>query len=273
MYRLSVAVLLITYSMSTLALSIMEINTEFLWDNKTPHEGRLAGKNFRIPSHTSYMNELQFYKTLIEQYDADLVGLIEIEGCHVAFDLATTLGSEWDIACKTGRDSYTGQDVALLTRLPVISKSITNHSKSYYNLNGMRSRPSKVLTTIVGSGNNTYSVTVAHLISKRGNNDAKRLAQAQAIARTVKSHAKVFNPKHIIVMGDLNDTVDSDVVEAFRYADVEPSEIGSSCSYIYRGQCKLIDHVLVSNSLLGGYFKHIDVPKKYSDHHAVHYKF
>lgn len=259
------------FSLTASALTVLEINTEFLWDDKVPHEGRLAGDKFPIPTRAAYQDELNYYATLITQSGAEVVGLIELEGCHVARDLARLLGKEWKSVCKKGRDTFTAQDVALLTSFSVNPKSVTNHSKSYYKLNGKKSRPSKALTALIGSGGNTYSVTVAHLVSKRSNNDEKRLKQARAITKTVNLHASVFKPQHIIIMGDLNDTVGSPALEAFKVANVQHAAIGSSCSYVFRNQCDLIDHILVSEGLQGGSFSHIDLPTKYSDHHAVKY--
>ena len=58
-------------------------------------------------------------------------------------------------------------------------------------------------------------MVVAHLISRRSENDSKRLAQASVIRRhIVKAIAK---GRHVIVMGDMNDTPETPVLRRLRW--------------------------------------------------------
>ena len=98
------------------AVNVIEINTEWLWDSSDPHEGRVVGvdKKIKPPSLHEYNDELNYYASIIEQNDADIVVLIEIEGCYVADDVSRSLSGSWEVVCQKGIDTFTAQDVALI---------------------------------------------------------------------------------------------------------------------------------------------------------------
>jgi predicted extracellular nuclease len=262
---------------SVQALTVMEINTEFLWDHLEPHEGKIIGTKKNPPSKEEYVDEIRFFAKLIHQNKADIVSLVEIESCRVAKHVAKALkstGEDWYVACKKGRDRHTGQDVAALSRTPFIKSSITTFKNFSSSLNGNKIRPSKILgaVTTLPTGEKV-AVIVAHLVSKRGNNDAKRLAQAKAVSKARNDMHSRLGVSHAIVMGDMNDTPKSPALRALLVGSVpltNPAD-NRDCSYIYRGNCQLIDHILISKSLSGGSLKHIDMPDTYSDHHAIIY--
>ena len=53
-------------------------NAEFFFDPLEPH-GRIAGTSIYIPSEAEYRAEAKAIATLIDRYQADLVGLTEVE--------------------------------------------------------------------------------------------------------------------------------------------------------------------------------------------------
>ena len=267
------ASLVLSFNVS--ALTIMEINTEFLWDHKAPHDGRLI-KESKVPTQAKYEAELDYYKSLIQKHNADVVGLIEIEGCHIAKDLATKLNANWNVACKKGRDTFTGQDVALITKFKVLRKTIDNHKNSFALIKsgdkkGKRVRPSKALSVVLSNGRDSYLVTVAHLISKRGNNDLKRLAQAEAIKKTHLKLRERYKTKNQIILGDFNDLPESPVLSELTSAGVALVDT-MACTYVYKGKCNLIDYILVSNNIAGGSLFAVKVSHKFSDHSVLVYK-
>jgi predicted extracellular nuclease len=274
--RVLLVAILLLVSASASSLTIMEINTEFLWDYKAPHDGQLI-KGSKIPTKTQYQNELQYYKTMIEDENADIVGLIEIEGCHIAKDLSLTLSGDWEVACKKGRDTYTGQDVAIITKYKVLPNTIDNHKNSYAKMQagskaGKKIRPSKALSVVIANGRKTFLVTIAHLISKRGDNDAKRLAQASAISITHKALHEKYKTSSQIILGDLNDTPDSPVLGVF-YGIGFKVVSQSVCTYTYKGKCDLIDHILVADEYAGGSIYTKKTMKSHTDHSILVYRY
>jgi len=217
---------------------------------------------------------MDYFKHLITKSGAEVVGLTEIEGCHIAEDLTKILGSDWSSICRNGRDKYTGQDVAILTTMHPINKTTNNHHHSFSKIQrgdekGKKVRPSKALSTILTDGKSKYLVTVTHLISMRADNNPKREAQAVAITNTLKEMNNRFNPDHEILMGDLNAYPKSRTLKFIMDQRLTNHADKNDCSYTYKGSCKLIDHVLTSWNLGKVDIKTIKIPRKYSDHKAV----
>jgi predicted extracellular nuclease len=264
-------------SSSVNALTIMEINTEFLWDHLEPHEGQIVGKKKTPPTRQEYTSEIKYYASLIHRNNADIVSLIEIEHCGIAKHVTQALnstGTQWYFACEKGRDSFTGQDVALLSKTPFLKNSVTTFEQFSSPLDGKNVRPSKVVgaVTIISSGQ-TVAVIAAHLISKRGNNDSKRVAQARAIQKAKNALYTQHGATEAILMGDFNDEPSSKTLTVLKQNSptlFDPSN-KNDCSYIYKNQCQLIDHILITNGLSNGVLRHIDLPSEFSDHHALVY--
>lgn len=257
--------------LSANALTVMVINTEFLWDHREPHEGRIVGNKKPAPTKEQYTAKLTYFAKLIKQHHADIVALTEIEGCHISNELSNKLGQGWSSLCQKGRDTFTGQDVAIVTTLS--PGPVTNFKEHYSYVGDKKIRPSKVLGAVLSDGNIYYQVTVAHLISKRGNNDAKRLAQATAIRSGIASMASQFPFHHEILMGDMNDTPGSPTLERLKNGVLLNTSTPNVCSYTYRNLCSLIDHILISPSLAGGTLYDVEMDDNFSDHRAIVYTF
>ncbi|WP_422449547.1 MULTISPECIES: endonuclease/exonuclease/phosphatase family protein [unclassified Endozoicomonas] len=268
---------LLFFSFSTPALTLMEINTEWLWDCKAPHEGRIIGETRPAPTCQEYREELEFYASLIKTNNAEAVALAEIENCNVAKEMATTIGPVWQSVCLKSRDTFTGQDVALLLNTSVfkpVPNTETTHPEHYAMIGSKKVRPSKVLSAVARHQvtKELYLFTTVHLISKtRSSNEAKRHAQALAVKSGMESISNNYPVSHTVLMGDMNDYPGSQTLLNLKGDDLINPADQNDCSYIYRGKCNLIDHILVSKSLSGGELTNLDMPEKYSDHKAVIY--
>lgn len=252
------------------ALTVMSINTDFLWDSREPHDGRIVGQRKPAPTLSQYHKELSYYTDLVRDADADIVGLIEIEGCHVAEKLARALGDPWSSTCRKGLDSWTGQDVALLTKMKTLASSnIKGHST---RLKGKKIRATRALTAVLTDGKETYMIAVAHLASKLGNNDLKRVAQAKSLKSGINAMLSKYDVDHKIILGDMNDTPNSDTLKTLMVGGYQNPARVTNCSYTYRNKCSLIDHILTSSSLAGGEFYDQPMSSTFSDHRAVIYK-
>ena len=250
-------------SLPSFATVVLSINTEFFWDSQLPHDGQIAlGAVGNPPSKKYVQLEANAIALHILYNDADIVGLTEIEGENVAKQILNYLPKEYKLVFKKGRDNFTGQDVAIITRYDVIGEP-NNFKGIKGSYNGTKKIPSKALGIKLKSNSETYNVVVAHLISKRSSNDDKRAAQADSIV-------KYLNDKtgHLIVMGDLNDTPSSTTLNLLVKSGLNIIN-DKEYSYTYQNKKQLIDHILISDSLkLGATFKSFDLGA-ISDHRAV----
>jgi predicted extracellular nuclease len=250
-------------SLPSFATVVLSINTEFFWDSKLPHDGQIAlGAVGNPPSEKYVQLEANAIALHIMYNDADIVGLTEIEGENVAKQILNYLPKEYKLVFKKGRDNFTGQDVAIITRYDVIGEP-NNFKGIEGNYNGTKKVPSKALAVKLKKDSETYNVVVAHLISKRSNNDNKRAAQADAIVKYLNSKTG-----HNIVMGDLNDTPSSTTLNLLVKSGLNIIN-KNEYSYTYQNKKQLIDHILISDSLKSGAtFKSFDLGA-ISDHRAV----
>ena len=73
-----------------LDVNIFLLNTEFFFDNLPPH-GRIVGHNIPIPTKQEYESEAKSIAVLIDQYEANLVGLAEVENRAVVVKVKSHL--------------------------------------------------------------------------------------------------------------------------------------------------------------------------------------
>jgi len=251
--------LLTIFSSNASALTLMTFNTHWFWDEKKPHEGRVINSIDKAYRSKPYVDIKAFtIANLILNSNADIVGLTEIENQDILKLIQQYLPTEWQIAFKQGRDTYTGQDVGILSRLPIDKSSLTSFPNIYGEYEEIKKNPSKILGLSFTNENQTYYIVLAHLLSKKNNSikkDKKRAAQANAISKIVKN--KISKYDHIIVMGDLNDTPGSLTLKALRNLDnnqnaatlVQTANLSDPDFYSIKKYNTLIDHILISNSL------------------------
>ena len=269
-------------------IDIFLLNTEFFFDNKEPH-GEVVGKAVPVPTAEQYETKAKTIAELIDTHKANIVGLIEVENRAVLEKVKYYLASpdDWQIAFDEGRDTYTGQDVAILTKFRVVPGSATNFpaEREVYFVDGKERdvNPSKILGVELKIDNQPFYILIAHLISRRDSNDAKRLAQATVVRR--QAVKELMADKNVIVMGDMNDTPATPVINRLRGFDdiwdnllqtANAVEADNRYTYIYEGQKNLLDHILISPSLRNE-FRNVEEGKQceiidvgeLSDHRAI----
>ena len=269
-------------------INIFLLNTEFFFDHKEPH-GAVVGEAVPVPTAEEYEAKAKTIVELIDTHNANIVGLVEVENRAVLEKVKYYLASpdDWQIAFDEGRDTYTGQDVALLTKFRVVRGSATNFpaEREVYFVDGQERdvNPSKILGVELRIDNQPFYVLIAHLISRRGSNDSKRLAQANVVRRqAVKA---MMADKNVIVMGDMNDTPATPVINRLRGFDdiwgdflqtANAVEVDNRYTYIHENQKNLLDHILISPSLRNE-FRNVEKGKRceiidvggLSDHRAI----
>jgi hypothetical protein len=257
-------------------LKVMSLNAEWLW---TPHDGYADGERFNRGDMSSlaYEREISFYAELVQRQGVQILAISEIENRLVVDDLARRIGRGWVAYFKQGRDTATGQDVALLSNLPIVKGSLTDFGFPAGKIAG--SNKKKRLSKLVGavfefgsadiSADNKVGVITAHFLSKRRNSkkkDLNRQRQAKALVKAISVLSK--RSRRLVVLGDFNDTIDSPTLNLLT-AKLEKDLI-NDCSgkalSAYQVK-KRIDHILFTgfDCVLQ---KSIDL-KKYSDHEAI----
>ena len=242
-------------------VDIFLLNTEFFFDNKEPH-GEVVGKSVPVPTPEQYKAKARTIAELIDTHKVNIVGLVEVENRAVLEKVRSYLTDpdDWQIAFDEGRDTYTGQDVAILTKFRVVGGSATNFpaEREVYFVDGKEYdvNPSKILGVELRIDNQPFYLLITHLISRRSSNDSKRLAQATVVRRqAVKA---MMADKNVIVMGDINDTPGTPVIKRLRGFDdiwgdflqtANVVDTNERYTYIYRDQKNLLDHILISPSL------------------------
>ena len=285
-----ICLMLCTFSstIGDIEIDIFLLNTEFFFDTKEPH-GAVVGKSVPVPTAEQYETKAKAIAGLIDVHKANIVGLVEVENRTVLEKVKSYLASpdDWHIAFDEGRDTYTGQDVAVLTKFRIVSGSATNfpHEREVYFVDGQERdvNPSKFLGVELKIDNQPFYVLITHLISRRGSNDPKRLAQANVVRRqAVKA---MMADKNVIVMGDMNDTPATPVIKRLRGFDdiwgdllqtANAVEADNRYTYIYEGEKNLLDHILISPSLRNE-FRNVEKAKRceiidvseLSDHRAI----
>lgn len=194
---------------------VMTLNAEWLW---TPFDNKVDGSiaSIRDMSIPAYSEELAFYAALINTHKIDILAISEIENEQVARELAGKLGKQWTHYFKQGLDTATGQDVAILSRLPYVEGSLTHFNFPAAKLR-LLDKPKKI-TKLVGAQfwletngkREKLGVITAHFLSKRNENKQKsenRQKQALALRQAIDVFAK--DTDKILVLGDFNDQIDS----------------------------------------------------------------
>ena len=242
-------------------IDIFLLNTEFFFDSEEPH-GAVVGKSVPVPTAEQYEAKAKTIAELIDTHKTNIVGLVEVENRAVLEKVKSYLASpdDWHIAFDEGRDTYTGQDVDVLTKFRIAPGSVTNfpEEREVYFVDDQERdvNPSKILGVELKIDNQPFYVLIAHLISRSSPSDAKRLAQATVVRR--QAVRAMLADKNVIVMGDMNDTPATPVINRLRgFDDIwgdflqTANAVGADerYTYIYKDQKNLLDHILVSPSL------------------------
>lgn len=199
-------------------LSIMTYNAEFLWDGIEPEDGS-SRMTFPWRGNAAAAAEhMERVAVVIRKADADVVLLQEVEDEAALGRLNAMLeGLGYTPQFIKGKDTFTGQDVAMLSRLePSRVFRINDQGES----GGVSSQVTKNLVATFGlPGGQKLAVLTTHFLARPDAEDRrlKREAQADAIRDAAVDLQK---QGHLVLIGgDLND-YDADVPDAAE--DLDP---------------------------------------------------
>lgn len=195
----------------------------------------------------------------------DIIGLCEVEGDSVLTDLTrrSPLRTAGYCYIVTHSPDERGIDVALLY-LPGRFRPLSQRSISIHG----GERPTRDILHVAGliPSKDTLDLFLCHLPSRRGGERQSRplrLLAAQTLRQAIDSVRRVRPHAHVVAMGDFNDgLIDTRVAQVL---GVVPSSLASTAlshslisltadkhpgTYAYQGRWEVIDHILVSPSLL-----------------------
>ncbi len=237
------------------------LNTWWLFDDVVPHT-RWAGQ--RVGQ--TYLDKLDKVAQAIQEIDAHVIGLQEIEGPKVLQDLnekLDSLGAGYPyLWVGQGTESFTGQDVAILSHFPPLIEPVLRYpglTEPFYAEQGGYPRVAalqKFMRVDVEISDESVSVFVAHLKSQRGGEGAEeeRLAQARVVRRIVRAVAEKGEP-NVVLMGDMNDDHGTATLLTLRgltdgsYPFSQPSDRiapDDRWTHDFNGNKEQLDHILLN---------------------------
>ncbi len=242
-------------------LRVMFYNVENLFDVKNDSlkdDEDFLPQGFKHWTFGRYRNKLIAIARVVAAVGdhrlPDLVGLCEVENDSVLFDLTrrTPLGrAAYDYLISSSSDRR-GVDVALLYRK---ERFKLLHSRCIPIR--LDSRPTRDILHVTGVLPNadTLDVFVVHFPSRYGGtrqSEPRRRAATMTLRQAVDSLSLVRQHSNLVVMGDFN----ASLCETF-WTELFPDALLTDLldskddySYCYQGDKELLDHLLVSPSLL-----------------------
>ncbi|MBR1548702.1 MAG: endonuclease/exonuclease/phosphatase family protein [Prevotella sp.] len=246
-------------------LTLVELNCENLFDCK--HDTLKQDEEW-LPASVRKWTPARYWRKLNnigqeilscqEEGVPDLVALVEVENDSCLFDLtrrSLLRGAGYEYLMTASPD-VRGIDVALLYQ-PFTFRPICYDYLSVSPLEGMR--PTRDILYVMGEtvGRDTLHVFVVHAPSRYGGERQTRPNRRLVADRLLEAIGMLPADAKIVVAGDFNDYADSPAL-LYLYArglhNVTATARGShgaKGTYRYDGRWQSIDHVLVSQPLLG----------------------
>jgi exonuclease III len=185
-------------------LTIMTFNAEFMWDGVEPEQGNveLEWKNDPVKAEARMAKIAE----IIRRANPDIVNLVEVENLNALQTLNRKfLASQGYTAYLVeGRDSYTGQDVGLLSRIAPEGGNVRPDFRK-----GTSGDIDKVVSKNYNArfviGDTKLALIGLHFLAQPDREDRRfeRQAQADAIRRMALDH--LHDGYLPVVLGDFND--------------------------------------------------------------------
>ena len=175
-------------------LKVGTLNCYLLFDPSIDHRGKVDDDN-RMTS-AQYQQKLTNLATLTKGYD--VVALQEIGGKTETMALAKAAGSSW--TWTQGRDTATGQEVALLHNLP--SWQVTSKGR----VAELDKIVSKHLLVLATKGKERVYFLAVHLLRPIGAQQQKQEAQRRAIGAWAQGLLARESGATVVILGDTNNS-------------------------------------------------------------------
>lgn len=198
----------LTFRYRTEGVRVAAFNTEFLFDGEGD-EGQATfdwkGDPAKAREHMTRVGEV------IRRVDADVIMLVEVENKGVldALIAGPLAGMGYTSHFVQGNDRFTGQDMGLLSKIPVEATGRTDERAPLPGSPTETYGVSKNLWARVSIGGVPTTIVGFHFLSQPDNADRKpsREAQAEVIRRLIA--AEQAAGREVIALGDYNDFDDT----------------------------------------------------------------
>ncbi len=184
-------------------LKITTFNARFLWDGVEPEEGRV---DFAHKSdQTAAEEHMADISEILRKIDADIVNWVEVENIEAltTFNDKFLKGMGYMPFLVKGRDSFTGQDVCLLTKIA------PNGPLERFDEKGRSGQTEKSVSKNYFAkftlGDLNFAVIGIHLLARPSSEGRKDDKQAQADAIRSLATSLVDDGFEIVMLGDFND--------------------------------------------------------------------
>jgi len=162
-------------------------------------------------------DELEKLAATINEIDADVIALQEVENRGYLERYAATFLSDmgYEIVHYSGNDMR-GSGLAVMSRIP-IGQVVSHRHRRFKDPNGKSCRFSRDLLCVelMHPFAPSFEVWVTHCKSKRGGpemTEPQRMAETGEISRILAQRLKRSPDARILLMGDFNDTLDSNPI-------------------------------------------------------------
>ena len=247
-------------------------------------------------NQTEAKTHLDYVSNVVKELNPDIINFCEIEGCDELNMLINNLDNSYTPYLKKGKDTSTGQNVGMLTRIDPIVNLYRTEDRYNYPIDGSQcgytgpsgdTGVSKHYITEYSINNMKIVFISAHLLAFP--TDPTRCAEREAQAMVLQNVINDYYIKdyEIIFMGDLNDfdgifidannniptsrvleilkgngkyqlfSVAENIVQSERYSDWYDENNNCKSS---SNEFSMIDHMLVTdglrNSIVNSYIYH-----------------
>lgn len=186
-------------------LVILNWNVEFLWDGLPPEEGSSEIKFAHRGNPELAEAKMGRIAKIIRNANPDIINLDEVENFDALklFNERHLAGMGYRAYFKNGRDTFTGQDVGLLTRIDPDEPLWREDRKG--ESGDVRKSASKNYTAKFTVNGERIALIGVHFLSRPL--DRRRLHDRQAQADSILRRAIELDDEgyHVIIAGDIND--------------------------------------------------------------------
>ncbi len=234
--------------------------------------------NDDVLTEAEYGDKLTRVSSVLQEVNADIVGIEEIENAQVIADLSKRSGYPYYVLIP-GNDRIRGINVGVLSKVPV-RNAVSHIQDRFTQKDGKRSSVfSRDCLEVHFKHKSNFTLLVNHFKSKRGGakTDAKRIAQSNR----VKEIARSLSSYPVAICGDLNDTPEAKTLRPLLSCNFLTDVLGhlpevERRSFFNTRYQSALDYILVNNKLKpavvpGSAKVCADIPEieKASDHRPV----
>lgn len=209
-------------------------------------------------SSAAYQERIKNISEGITRIDADIILLQEVEKQRCLDDLASALSPRYPVVVLGETGWEASVDVGVLSRGTLVE--VVRHQDQRIPLpdGGTTTFAREFLEVHLELDGSPVIVFSAHFKAKSNDDPDRRLAEARAAYEIVTEVAGSHREALIVLGGDLNDTPDSDPIDALeqggrlrRVADTLPG--AAAGTYEYHGMAEAIDHLFIAVGASGAY--------------------